>query len=175
MSSVIAAARVNFGMYPVFPAAVFRFCEKISFENRFSATSESYFRPPQRVIFFYLNCFLFACFLYFLAVFTCFKFSDTLAIHISSAFFTCERQVLEIRIFRGPHFRTFVSSLFLQFLITFFYILKKCTKFQNPITHARFWRGYSPLQLSFLLFCSIIAKCILFPFFAVTERFPSPT
>lgn len=69
MSSVIPAARVKFGMYPVFPAAVFRVCEKIRSENRFSATSASYFRLHLCVNDFYFICLFRVCFVDYFAVF----------------------------------------------------------------------------------------------------------
>ena len=69
MSSVIPAARVKFGMYPVFPAAVFRVCEKIRSENRFSATSASYFRLHLSVNIFYIICLIRVCFVDYFAVF----------------------------------------------------------------------------------------------------------
>ena len=46
MSSVLRAARVKFGIYPVFPAAVFRVCEKIRSENRFFRHIRVIFPPP---------------------------------------------------------------------------------------------------------------------------------
>ena len=46
MSSVLRAARVKFGIYPVFPAAVFLVCEKIRSENRFFRHIRVIFPPP---------------------------------------------------------------------------------------------------------------------------------
>lgn len=140
MSSVIPAARVKFGMYPVFPAAVFRVCEKIRSENRFSATSASYFRLHLCVNIFYFICLFRVCIVDYFAFLFVLSAFQKLAIHISSALFTCCRKHLEIAIFPRLHFRTSVSGHSAHFFSTFFYITKNCTKFQKTVAQRAFCR-----------------------------------
>ena len=109
-------------MYPVFPAAVFRFYEKISPENRFSATFESYFCTLSRVILIYLICRYFVSFWLFYACLACFRaFSCACNSHFVSHFYVptagsgnCLFCILPFSNICFMLFCTFFNQIFLQ-------------------------------------------------------------
>ena len=155
MSSVIPAARVNFGMYPVFPGVVFRFYEKISPENRFSATLRSYFPRLSWVICFYFFCLFFALFIIKFVVYSLFYVCLSVAIRFTPFIFTLLRQVLEIVFFPVFLHAPFPNIWFMSFCThsgAKFLQLSKLHKFSEFDHVTEFLKPRCLLHLSFLFF-----------------------